>query len=66
MSRSNSVDEYALKTVESYQYPNAHYGHLNEHQRKTLDDFKSLCQQRGYFTPATSTAAASHDDETLL
>lgn len=55
-----------LQRVDSFQYPNAHLGHLTEGQQKSLDSFKQLCASKGYYKPATAGAAASHDDETLL
>lgn len=48
------------------QYPSGHVGHLTQTQRDTLERFKALCQSKKYYTPATESAPASHDDETLL
>jgi hypothetical protein len=58
----------ALSRVDSYQYPTAHYGHLNEVQQAKLDEFKKISQDKGYFHPAGDNGriVASHDDETLL
>lgn len=57
-----------LKRTESFQYPAAHYGHLNEAQQHALDEFKRICQDEGYYRPpgAGARSPASHDDETLL
>lgn len=55
-----------LSRIETFQYPAAHYGHLTEHQQQQLDAFRQLCQEQGYYTPATGDAPASHDEETLL
>ncbi|KAF2257719.1 CRAL/TRIO domain-containing protein [Lojkania enalia] len=55
-----------LKRVESFQYPAAHFGHLNDPQQKALDEFKQICQDEGYYQPAAADGKASHDDETLL
>jgi hypothetical protein len=57
-----------LSSIESYQYPAAHFGHLNEQQQKALDRFKQISQERGYYFPEghDGRSRASHDDETLL
>ena len=57
-----------LRRIESYQYPAAHLGHLTDNQQKALEQFKDLCQQKGYYKPAGPSGwpYASHDDETLL
>lgn len=55
-----------LSRVESFQYPNAHLGHLTEAQQTALDKFRVLCQEKGYYTPASEGKEASHDDATLL
>ncbi|KAK4549026.1 hypothetical protein LTR36_007482 [Oleoguttula mirabilis] len=57
-----------LQRVESYQWPSAHVGHLNENQSGALDRFKTLCEQKGYYVPvsADGKTPATHDDETLL
>lgn len=53
---------------ESYQYPAAHLGHLDEGQQAALDKFKVICQEKGYYFPKGQDGreVASHDDETLL
>lgn len=57
----------ALSRTDSFQYPSAHDGHLNDLQKDTLQQFKNLCQDKGYFTPADGSGKpASHDNETLL
>ena len=48
------------------QFPAGHVGHLTAGQYEQLQKFKDLCQRKGYFTPASGAAPASHDDETLL
>ena len=48
------------------QYPAGHLAHLSENQQAQLEAFEKLAQEQGYFTPATDTAEASHDDETML
>jgi hypothetical protein len=57
-----------LKRIESFQYPNAHLGHLSEGQQAALDAFKELCEKEGYYTPQGKDGAKepSHDDETML
>lgn len=39
---------------------------MSEGQQGALQNFKTLCQQKGYFDPGNETTPASHDDETLL
>jgi len=56
----------ALTRVQSYQYPATHMGHLAPEQAGSLEKFKALCAQKGYYRPAKSGQNASHDDETLL
>jgi hypothetical protein len=48
------------------QYPAGHLSHLSEDQSAKLDEFKKICQDAGYYTPATEGQQASHDDETML
>lgn len=48
------------------QWPSGHVGHLSENQAATLEKFKTLCQQKGYYEPDNGSGVASHDDETLL
>ncbi|KAF2667051.1 CRAL/TRIO domain-containing protein [Microthyrium microscopicum] len=57
-----------LTKVDSFQYPSAHLGHLTNSQQESLDKFKAICQERGYYHPAGKDGKkyASHDDETLL
>ncbi|KAG9202186.1 hypothetical protein G6514_004623 [Epicoccum nigrum] len=55
-----------LSRVESMQYPAGHLAHLTENQQAQLNAFEKLAQEQGYYTPATDTAEASHDDETML
>ena len=57
-----------LSKVDSFQYPAAHLGHLNESQQTALDTFKQICQDKGYYRPAGTDGLkhGSHDDETLL
>jgi hypothetical protein len=54
--------------MESYQYPSAHFGHLNEKQLEALENFKQISQDQGYFFPKGHNGReyATHDDETLL
>ena len=58
----------SISKMESYQYPSAHFGHLNEQQLDALEKFKQISQDQGYFTPKGHNGHeyASHDDETLL
>ena len=65
-SSRGSVSSDTLSRVESFQYPKAHDGHLNDHQSTALHNFKSICEDRDYYTPAKGSQPASHDDETLL
>lgn len=48
------------------QYPAGHLAHLSENQQAQLEAFMKLAQEQGYYTPATGTTDASHDDETML
>jgi len=41
-------------------------GHLTEGQQGQLTKFRDLVASKGYYTPATGSTPASHDDETLL
>ena len=58
----------SISRMESYQYPAAHFGHLNDDQQEALEKFKQICQERGYYFPKGQDGRqyASHDDETLL
>lgn len=64
--KSSAVDGAPLQTTESYQYPATHVGHLSDGQSKALDQFKILCEQKGYYRPSGHGQPESHDDETLL
>ncbi|KAF2444087.1 CRAL/TRIO domain-containing protein [Karstenula rhodostoma CBS 690.94] len=57
-----------LTRVESFQYPSGHFAHLSDNQHAQLVEFKRICQEQGYYTPASADGAtpASDDDETLL
>ncbi|CAK3966366.1 Hypothetical predicted protein [Lecanosticta acicola] len=66
MSNNQSQDGADLQRVNSYQWPSGHVGQLTPKQTAALDDFKSLCQSKGYFSPGDDKTPASHDDETLL
>lgn len=55
-----------LSRVESMQYPAGHLSHLTENQEVQLLEFKKVCQEAGYYTPAAGPVRASHDDETML
>ncbi|KAI6985225.1 CRAL/TRIO domain-containing protein [Hortaea werneckii] len=61
--QANGAD---LQRTESYTWPAAHVGHLNETQQTQLDKFRRFCESKGYYTPATDDTPATHDDETLL
>jgi hypothetical protein len=45
-----------------------HLNHLTPEQEKSLQEFKALCAERKYYTPAEQdgTKTASHDDATML
>ena len=47
-------------------YPVGHLGHLTEQQQDSLVEFKTLCEEKGLFKPATDHNQSSHDDVTLL
>lgn len=64
--RTSSVTSEALRRVESFQYPRAHYKHLTPEQDVRLKEFKELAAKDGYYHAATADKNASHDDETLL
>ena len=55
-------------SLEYYQYPNAHIGHLTGEQETQLNEFKRLVKQESTYVPPTpgGPGGASHDDETLL
>ncbi|KAI2475727.1 CRAL/TRIO domain-containing protein [Pyrenophora tritici-repentis] len=55
-----------LSRVESMQYPAGHLSHLSENQQAQLVEFKNICRDAGYYTPASGGKQASHDDETML
>jgi hypothetical protein len=55
-----------LQRVESMQYPAGHLAHLSDNQQQKLNEFKQICQEQGYYTPAAGGKDASHDDETML
>jgi hypothetical protein len=48
------------------QYPAGHLAHLSDNQQQKLNEFKQICQEQGYYTPAAGGKDASHDDETML
>lgn len=54
--------------LESYQYPNAHLGHLTDYQQNQLNEFKGLVKQESSYVPSGSGehGISGHDDETLL
>lgn len=68
MSQKPSTEQQAnaLTRTASFQYPAAHYNHLNPEQQQKLEDFRAICLKDGYYTAATDHKPASHDDETLL
>ncbi|KAE8372854.1 CRAL-TRIO domain-containing protein [Aspergillus bertholletiae] len=43
-----------------------HLNHLTEDQEKKLQEFKKLCEDNGYYKPASDGKEASHDDATML
>lgn len=49
-----------------------HLNHLTPEQEEKLREFKGVCAERGYYTPAVEEAegveakSASHDDATML
>ena len=43
-----------------------HIGHLTPAEESAFEEFKKLCASKGYYTPQTATAKASHDDGTLM
>ena len=68
LAPQEKMAENNLKRTESYQYPSGHIGHLSSNQQSSLDQFKQLCQEKGYYKPAGvgGRTVPSHDDETLL
>ncbi|KAH9821971.1 SEC14 cytosolic factor [Teratosphaeria destructans] len=68
MSGQPAQDGGQLQRTESFQWPSGHVGHLSDSQQGALTNFKKLCQQKGYFVPASDDGKdpPSHDDETLL
>ncbi|KAK3077803.1 hypothetical protein LTS18_009217 [Coniosporium uncinatum] len=65
---ADKMGDNDLERVDSYQYPAAHIGHLNDVQQKRLEEFKELAAKKGYYAPAGQNGAnvASHDDATML
>ena len=43
-----------------------HVGHLTTQEESALDQFKQLSAKQGFYTPATDTKKASHDDGALV
>lgn len=43
-----------------------HVGHLTTQEESALTQFKQLSAKQGFYTPATDTKKASHDDGTLV
>lgn len=43
-----------------------HLHHLTDEQEKKLEDFKKLCEEKGYYKPEREGEKASHDDATML
>ena len=43
-----------------------HVGHLTTQEESALNQFKQLSAKQGFYTPATDTKKASHDDGTLV
>ena len=43
-----------------------HVGHLTTQEESALQQFKQLSAKQGFYTPATDTKKASHDDGTLV
>ena len=60
------TNESGILATGEYGYPTGHLGHLTEQQEQALVAFKALCEQKGFFKPATDINLASHDDTTLL
>ncbi|KAI9053177.1 hypothetical protein LZ554_003443 [Drepanopeziza brunnea f. sp. 'monogermtubi'] len=49
-----------------YGYPRGHLGHLTNEEQAAFRDFKIVCQEKGYYRPATANEVETHDDATLL
>lgn len=43
-----------------------HLHHLTDDQEKKLEEFKKLCEEKGYYKPERDGEKASHDDATML
>lgn len=43
-----------------------HPNHLTEQQEKSLQDFKKLCEENGYYKADAGEGKPSHDDATML
>ncbi|KAL3420018.1 CRAL/TRIO domain-containing protein [Phlyctema vagabunda] len=52
--------------VIEYGYPQGHLGHLTPEEEAAFKNFKVLCAEKGYYTPANDDRIESHDDATLL
>lgn len=66
LSRTSTSRSHPAKGALEYGYPHGHLGHLTESESASLLAFKTLLTEHKLYTPATASAAASHDDATVL
>ncbi|KAI6715066.1 phosphatidylinositol transporter [Diplocarpon mali] len=52
--------------VVEYGFPQGHLGHLSDEEETAFKNFKILCQEKGYYKPASAEVPETHDDATLL
>lgn len=53
--------------VVEFGYPQGHLGHLTPEEEAAFRNFKVLCEEKGYYTPASSEhPVPSHDDPLML
>jgi hypothetical protein len=58
--------ETSNQAVQGFSFPTGHLGHLSPSQQESFEQFKTLCRERGKYTPAQGDALPSHEDQTLL
>lgn len=52
--------------VEDYGYPLGHLGHLTTEEEEAFENFKLMCEEKGYYKPGSEHDIGTHDDATLL
>ena len=66
MSTTSPVHRVQSAVVE-YGFPQGHLGHLTPEEEAAFNNFKTLCQQEGYYKSGNGEDdAGTHDEPTLL